>query len=188
MALLLRPPPPSSAKWTLFESVWPRSGRRSGVRSGCGLGGKGQTQILRRGAMARRADVQYDLNNLYKGFSTSLALNDLDFAQLAAHHYHTLLLEAADYDAALRRQSRVQWMRLDLIRPSQSMWMHLWTAGSDMGLMHFMRVPRAVMLVSILLALACDARRVRASCSSAASGVASHPPFTSHAPSKPHRS
>lgn len=97
--------------------------------------------------MARRSDVQYDLNQLWKLFGVAAACEDDEVMQLAANSVTLLTEEAAAYDAELRARSACFFRRQDMLLPEESMWRHLWTFGTDTGLMHFCRAPRAVLLV-----------------------------------------
>ena len=95
--------------------------------------------------MARRSDVQYDLNQLWKLFGVAAACEDDEVMQLAANSVTLLTEEAAAYDAELRARSACFFRRQDMLLPEESMWRHLWTFGTDTGLVHFCRAPRAVL-------------------------------------------
>ena len=96
--------------------------------------------------MARRSDVQYDLNQLWKLFGVAAACEDDEVMQLAANSVTLLTEEAAAYDAELRARSACFFRRQDMLLPEESMWRHLWTFGTDTGLVHLCRAPRAVPL------------------------------------------
>ena len=94
--------------------------------------------------MARRSDGQNDLNLLWKLFGVAAACEDDEIMQLTAYSVTLLTKEAAAYDAELRARSAC-FRRQDMLLPEESMWRHLWTFGTDTGLVHFCRAPRAVL-------------------------------------------
>jgi hypothetical protein len=65
--------------------------------------------------MARRSDVQYDLNLLWKLFGVAAAYEDDEVMQLAANSVTLLTEEAAEYDAELRARSACFFGRQDML-------------------------------------------------------------------------